>query len=119
MCPDTNPVEVPSQPLDGFRLVFLQVQQFGEPTLGVGIALLGSFPKPLDGFRAILRHAISVLVHEAESGLGLNVTLLSSLATPLNLFYAVFRHADAVAIHNPKQTSGRGCGLDQRPSETI
>ena len=50
-------------------------------------------------FGMVLRHALAVVVHQAESGLRHRITLVGGLAEPLQRFGIVLRHAIAGLIH--------------------
>ena len=61
--------------------------------LRVGVALIGGEAIPLQGLGVVLRHALAIVVHEAEIVLRAGVALVGGEAIPFQRLGVVLRHA--------------------------
>ena len=63
------------------------------------MTLFGGLEKPLSRFGVILRHALAMVVHNAEVALGNGIALFGSLEKPLSRLGVILRHALAFVVH--------------------
>ena len=79
--------------------------------------MLGSQAVPPDGFRVVLRHALTVGVPDPEVELGAGFTLLGGQTEPPDGFRVVLRYALTVVVHDPEEALG--VGVSRSDSEIV
>ena len=100
--------------LRDYSRTFNGAYRFGESIAQLArvlVALGRGEIRPHVGFRGVLRHALTVAVHEPEVELRGGVTLVGGEAVPAGGFRVVLRYATTVAVHAPEVVLGAGVAL--------
>ena len=83
------------------------VEDVTKHALGVDVTLVSSTAKPSHSLHGILRHALPMLVQEAEGKLCLRVALISGESIPLCRLRVVTWYAPASSVHRSELVLGR------------